>query len=1247
MDPGRMPVAIIGMSVLYPGCPSLGEYWRSIVEARDHITEVPPSRWATADYWSSDPGAADRTYSRRGGFIPDLEFDAIDWGITPAALASTDPVQLLTLLVSRAALLDALGDQLGRLDGDRVSVFIGASGATQLATTMAARLQRPAWRSALRASGVPDDEAEEICSRIADQFPKWTENVFPGYLNNVISGRVANRLDLRGTNCTTDAACASSLAALKMAAQELWLGDAELAIVGGADALCDPLGYLSFAKCSALSKTDDCRPFSSKADGTIISEGVGVVVLERLADAERHGRRIYAVIRGVGSSSDGRGTAIYAPSKEGQALAMRRAYERAGFGPETVELLEAHGTGTPAGELAEVEAAREVFDASGRTDRRWCALGSVKSQIGHTKAAAGVAGLVKAALALHHKVIPPTAKVDEPNPKLHLDSSPFHVSTQARPWLPGGEHPRRAGVSSFGFGGTNFHVVLEEYTGAARPAAARLSIASSEVVAVVGADRAAVVESCTRLAEVLAQRPAAFATVARDSRRTFSCSAPVRVTMVAASAEELVTRLRATAQALRADGPSAVAGVNLGTDPHQGRLAFLFPGQGSQYLSMGGGLAMQYDAARAPWELAASLPLDPAVAVPQVVFPAPTFAPQEIERQGRQLTATEWAQPALAAASLSWLTLLREVGLRPDCAAGHSFGELVALRAAGVLSDEDLLRAARRRGELMRDAARGEGAMTAVSAPLARVEELLRGVDGVVVANHNSPSQVVVSGRVAALEAVERELTRHGLSFTRLSVATAFHSPLVSGCAASFQEYLATLELQPPQLEVYGNTDAAPYPADAEAIRATLARQLASPVRFVDQIEAMYAAGARTFVEVGPRAVLSKFVAAILKGRPHRTIAVDDGSGSLRAWQAALAQLAAAGLPVDLGALDRLDRPASPPAERQSKVALRINGALRTHAPAASSTHRTPAPPVEVKVPAPVPAVAAHPDAHGVLPLEPHRPPAPAPAANATALLRRRLAEVHARYQRAMTEAHLAFVSTAESSLQAISAKETSPSMATEALTERGWQLPSPAVMHARRATAPEAQASAAVAPPPGPTEVRALPRLTEVIASKTGFPVEAIRPDMDLEQDLGVDSIKRVEILTELRSQFPVLAGLAPATLAPRRTLVDIATLLDSLQGAPLDPPAPVPAPSAAATSTAPLETIRAVISEKTGFPPETIRPDMDFQDDLGIDSIKRVEVFVALRGVIPGLAAVPASELAPLRTILQLEAFLAQRTR
>ena len=312
-------------------------------------------------------------------------------------------------------------------------------------------------------AGVPAAMAEDAAARIAESYVPWQENSFPGLLGNVVAGRIANKLDLGGTNCVVDAACASSLSAVHLAALELQAGRADVVVTGGADTFNDIFMYMCFSKTPALSPTGDARPFDAAGDGTILGEGIGVVVLKRLSDAERDGDRVYAVVKGIGSSSDGKGNAIYAPSAAGQVKALRNAYRLAGVSPDTIELVEAHGTGTRVGDGVEISALTDVYRAAASAGAPWCAIGSVKSQIGHTKAAAGAASLIKAVLALHFKTIPPTIKVTDPVEPLRAADSPFYVSGQKRPWLSLPAHPRRAAMSAFGFGGSNFHAVLEEY----------------------------------------------------------------------------------------------------------------------------------------------------------------------------------------------------------------------------------------------------------------------------------------------------------------------------------------------------------------------------------------------------------------------------------------------------------------------------------------------------------------------------------------------------------------------------------------------------------------------------------------------------------------------------------------------------------------------------------------------------------------------------------------------------------------
>ncbi|MGN5635531.1 beta-ketoacyl synthase N-terminal-like domain-containing protein, partial [Streptomyces sp. AC154] len=921
----QVPVAVVGVGALVPGATDAAGYWRIVTGGRDLMTEVPASRWSVADHYDPDPAAPDKTYARRGAFLPEVDFDPMAYGVPPTSLPTTDTSQLLALMVADQVLKDVGGP--GRVDRDRTGVVLGAA-ALELLPHMYGRAQRPVWLAALRESGLGETEAQAVCDRISSRFAPWRESTFPGLLGNVVAGRIANRFDLHGINHTTDAACASSLAALSTSVGELSLGRADLVISGGVDTGNDIGMFLCFSKTPALSPSGDCRPFSASADGTMLGEAVVMYALKRLADAERDGDRIHAVIRGIGTSSDGRSTAIYAPLPDGQARALRRAYEGAGYGPETVELVEAHGTGTKAGDTAELAALSEVFGATGRTEGQWCAIGSVKSQIGHTKCAAGAAGLLKAVMALHHKVLPPTVKVDRPNPAAADADGPFYVNTETRPWVRPAGHPRRAAVSSFGFGGSNFHVTLEEYTPRATGGrtALRHRSAPSELVLFSG-------DAPADLAAPRADDGRPLAALARESHSSFAPAARMRLAVVATDAEDLREKhARALALIRRSPGDafSTPAGVRYACgDAEPGRIGFLFPGQGSQYIGMGADLAMLAPAAQAVWDRLGGTRFD-GRPLHRAVFPPPAFTDGERAARRDLLDATEWAQPALAVHALALLAVVRELGLRPDCVAGHSFGELVALHCAGVLDAGSLVGLARRRGELMRDAAVTPGGMLAVAADRAHVARVLAGggFGDIWPANHNSPRQVVLSGSSEAIARAEKAFSADGTGTRRLTASTAFHSPLVGPAVEPFAAYLRTVPLTGPRTEVYGNADAAPYPSSPEEVRGRIARHVASPVLFQDQIEAMYAAGVRTFVEVGAGAALTGLVGQILGDREHAAVPLDrparPGADTLHA---ALGELAVRGVPLDLDTLWAPYAHEGPAKEHEPRMTVKISGA--------------------------------------------------------------------------------------------------------------------------------------------------------------------------------------------------------------------------------------------------------------------------------------------------------------------------------
>jgi polyketide-type polyunsaturated fatty acid synthase PfaA len=922
-------IAVVGVSALFPGSTDLGGFWKDILAGTDLIQEVPPTHWLVEDYYDPDPSAIDKTYSKRGAFLGDVDFDTLEYALPPLNLPATDPSQLLALIVANQVLHDAASGQFRQMDRDRISVILGTWTAS-LVSDMASRLQRPIWAKALRESGLPESEIDAICERISASYVPWQENTFPGLLGNVVAGRIANRLNLGGTNCVVDAACASSLSALSMSIMELATGKSDMVITGGVDAMNNIFAYMCFSKTPALSPTGDCRPFSDAADGTILGEGVGMVALKRLADAERDGDKIYAVIKGVGTSSDGNAKSIYAPVAEGQAKALRRAYKEAGYSPQTVELIEAHGTGTKAGDVSEFEGLKLAFMQQETVSAPWCALGSVKSQIGHTKGAAGAAGLIKAVMALHHKVLPPTIKVERPNPKLGIETSPFYLNTTARPWIRDGLHPRRASVSSFGFGGTNFHVTLEEYYGPGK-GAKKVRSSPTELL-LFSADLLEELKSECRKAAELSPSGKIWVAAARQSQKNFDPGKRLRLAVISAGGSDLSTKLHKAVTLMDTNSSFSIEGVHFVTGiPSYGCIAFLFPGQGSQYVNMGADLAMGFDQARLAWDRSANISFTGTeTKLHQVVYPIARFTDEERKAQSNVLLQTEWAQPALGTASLAALGVLQAVGLKADVVGGHSFGELTALCAAGVIDETALIEIARTRGELMAQAATIPGSMSAVFGDKASVTELIRTNDlDVVIANYNSPEQLVVSGRTGEVKRLELYLEEKNIQYRRLNVATAFHSSVVESSVAPFLESLRKYTFKNPDTKIYSNMTGERFSSDSEVIRETIAQQIAKPVLFEQQLQSMYEDGVRTFIEVGPGGVLTGLVEQSFKDRQITAVCMDRKGqhGVTMLWNA-LGKLAAAGLTLDYDALWEEAVPEETELEMKKKprMAVKING---------------------------------------------------------------------------------------------------------------------------------------------------------------------------------------------------------------------------------------------------------------------------------------------------------------------------------
>jgi acyl transferase domain-containing protein len=467
-DPAERAVAVVGVGAILPDAPDAPSFWRNVLAGRDSITEVTPDRWSTADYWDPDPKAPGKTYSKIGGWVRGITFESTKLKIPPRVAEAMDDGQKWALLCAGEALRDA-GHPERLLDTESTAVILGNAMGGERHYETVLRLSFPEYAKALRDTAafkaLPASAREallaEFFSEIARRLPETTEDTMPGELTNIMAGRVAAVYNLRGPNFTTDAACASALAGVQAAVDSLVDHHYNVAMTGGMDRNMGATTFIKFSKIGALS-AEGSFPYSSKANGFVMGEGGAFFICKRLDDAEKAGDKIYAVIRGVGGASDGKGKGITAPNPIGQRIAIQRAWKRAGLDPATMTLLEGHGTSTKVGDVSEMESVASVL-MEGTPIKHKIALGSVKSQIGHLKCAAGAAGLLKAVLACHYKILPPSIHCDVLSPAIPFDKIPFEVNKTARPWDRPSFAPRRCGVSAFGFGGSNFHVVVEEY----------------------------------------------------------------------------------------------------------------------------------------------------------------------------------------------------------------------------------------------------------------------------------------------------------------------------------------------------------------------------------------------------------------------------------------------------------------------------------------------------------------------------------------------------------------------------------------------------------------------------------------------------------------------------------------------------------------------------------------------------------------------------------------------------------------
>ncbi|WP_165219839.1 type I polyketide synthase [Aquisphaera insulae] len=905
-------VAIVGMGCRFPGAADLFAYWANILANRDATREVPPDRWPLETFLDEDSEANDRVACRRGGYLDGpIPFDATAHGIMPLAVAGGEPEQFLILDAARAALDDA-GIVPDAIDRRRVDVVIGRGNYFNRGNLT--RLQHGrivAQTVGLLASLHPewtDRDLDDIRHGLKASLPPFEAATIPGQLTNATAGRIADRLDLSGASFVVDAASASSLLAVELGSRALIERRADVAIVGGVYVEADVDFPLVFSRLNVLSRSGKARPFGADADGMIPGEGAGVVILKRLADAERAGDRIYAVVKAVGLASDGRGRGLAAPSAKGHARAMRRAYRAAGIDPGSIGLIEGHGLGVPAADRAELRAMARVFPrASAASGAR--VLGAVASQIGHAMPAAGMAGLIKAALSLHHRVLPPTLGADRPQPR--VAAAGLEMLAESRPWTHGdAASPRRAAVSAFGFAGINAHAVLEEHPGSADGMTPGAMLGwDTEAFLLAADDRPGLADRVRWVRDRLGrgERHALKDLAWTLNGEAIARPGAVRLGLVAGSIEELIAHLEAAETRLRDPKCRLVKdarGIYFWERPagREGSLAFLFPGEGSQYPGMLADLCPHFPELRSVIDVADRIARDSGEETPpsRHLFGGPESA------EGRLFSA-ETAVTAVFACQWAIFQVLHRLGLRPAAVAGHSSGELPALAAAGVLSTDRSLH-----GPLSRLSAAFRELESQGAIPSARL--VAAGTDrdralaacraagpSVMVAIDNCPHQVVLAGPADETDRVVADLRGTGVVCEVLPFARAYHTPRFSTALDPLRAFYGGLDLKPPTVPVYSCATAAPMGDDPEVIRGLAVDQWTRPVRFRETVEAMYRDGHSVFVDAGARGNLCGYAEDILRGRPAFAVAANlpRRSGTAQLNHLA-ASLFAQGIAIDL-----------------------------------------------------------------------------------------------------------------------------------------------------------------------------------------------------------------------------------------------------------------------------------------------------------------------------------------------------------
>lgn len=1192
MSVGNAPaIAVVGLGCRYPGAESPAQLWQNILARRQQFRPMPDVRLPLADYQHDDPRNPDTTYGRLAAVIDGYEFDWAGRRIPKGTADATDLAHWLALDTALQMLEDA-GYDSSRLPRETTQIIVGntLTGEFTRSNTLRGRwpFVRKTLRAAAPAAGMPADMLDLLEQRMESVFKSpfavVNEDTLAGGLANTIAGRISNYLNVNGGGYTVDGACCASLIAVYTGAASLAAGQSDFVIAGGVDISLDPFELVGFAKTGALTPTA-MRVYDARGNGFIPGEGCGFVGLKRLADAERDGDKIYAVLDGWGMSSDGRG-GITAPSVDGQHLSLARAYRQAGADPGGLDFIEGHGTGTSLGDKTELLAIAKTL-AGGTGADRHCGVTSFKSIVGHTKAAAGIGAFIKGVMAVNQRVLPPTAGCEQPHPVFAGEGRSIYPllrgearSAQAR---------LRAGVSAMGFGGINVHVTLTSPDAPPQSAlrseldarASMASVQASELFVLAGHDQADLIARVAALREqALGMSQAELVDLAAHCAAASAPALRCRAALIAHTPAELLERLDALAAELRRPLPAQprlelTQGYAIGQRAQAPRIGFVFPGQGSQQLGMARSLIERYGWARElcaqaeRWAEDAGTP-----GLGEAIWPNLDRCPLPAEREplSQALRQTEIAQPAITLAALLWLRQLDHLGLHADCVLGHSLGELTAFHAAGAFDARELMQLAVLRGQRMAARDGTAGAMASLACSRERASALLErsAAQGyAVLANINSDEQTIVSGDVAAIDAVIALAEREDVRTHRLAVSNAFHSRLVEDAAAHLREH-APLPMHPTALtrELLSSCDGRPVAADCD-LRRHFGEQILRPVEFVSAASEI-ARRCDLLLEVGPGRVLSQLIGRIKGADGIACLPVEGEAEGHADLNRALAAAYVHGADIAWEALYsvRVLRPFVPASQRSFIVnpcerALEVPAAIATRTLAGAGEAGA------------FNAVALPRAANA---------DAPAPLTGDSVLVDTAIA--HFQDYLAQRGQFLADVIRAD--LRGLAPRAAEPRTALAALP-----MNAPAAFEAT----PMAVVPVAAAPAPSAQSTGAT--VLELVAEATGFEPSTLSLAMTMGNDLNLDSIKAGEVVARIAQRYDLGGRFDPTDYA-QRPLTELVATIEALKA----PQTAAPAHAAPAVDVRRL--LRRLAAQVTGFAEASVHTGMRLTDDLNLDSIK-----------------------------------------